>query len=77
MLYYQRDRKRTDMPRTDQRFPSGMADLPPAVRAKAIEIASALVEEARDGGFAIRVGIARARTWAERIRSHEIPEDSG
>jgi uncharacterized protein YdaT len=40
-----------------------MAQLAPAVRDKAIEIANALLAEGHDEGFAIRVGIARARDW--------------
>ena len=36
------------------------------VRQKAIEIANALLDEARDEGFAIRVAIARAKQWARR-----------
>jgi len=37
-----------------------MEHLPPIVRAKAIEIANALLEEGHDEGFCIRVAIARA-----------------
>lgn len=65
------------MPWTNERFPPAMAHLPPPVRTKAIEIANALLEEGRDEGFAIRVGIARARARAERMRSHGTPDDSG
>jgi uncharacterized protein YdaT len=43
-----------------------MKNLPPAVRAKAIEIANALLEAGRPEGQAIRIGIARAKQWAER-----------
>ena len=43
-----------------------MAHLPPLVRQKAIEIANALLAEGHDEGFAIRVGIARAKEWARR-----------
>ena len=43
-----------------------MHALPPLVRRKAIEIANALLAEGHEEGFAIRVGIARAREWATR-----------
>jgi uncharacterized protein YdaT len=36
------------------------------VRAKAIEIANALLEAGRPEGQAIRIGIARAKQWAAR-----------
>jgi uncharacterized protein YdaT len=48
-----------------------MARLMPAVRDKAIEIANALLAEGHDEGFAIRVGIARARDWCVRHRPPE------
>jgi uncharacterized protein YdaT len=53
----------TAVPWTDQRFPPAMRQLDPVTRAKAIEIANALLREGRDEGFAIRVAIARARAW--------------
>jgi uncharacterized protein YdaT len=43
-----------------------MKRLPPLVRAKAIEIANALLEEGYDEGMAIRVAIAKAKEWAVR-----------
>jgi uncharacterized protein YdaT len=43
-----------------------MQHLDPLVRAKAIEIANALLNEGHDEGFAIRVAIARAQQWAQR-----------
>jgi uncharacterized protein YdaT len=43
-----------------------MKRLPPQVRAKAIEIANALLAEGYDEGMAIRVAIAKARQWAVR-----------
>jgi uncharacterized protein YdaT len=52
------------MPWSEQRYPPAMANLPPIVRAKAIEIANALLEEGHDEGFCIRVAIARAQQWA-------------
>ena len=54
------------MPWTETYYPHAMAHLPPAVRRKAIEIANALLAEGRDEGFAIRVGISRAKQWARR-----------
>jgi uncharacterized protein YdaT len=54
------------MPWTDARYPAAMKRLPPRVRAKAIEIANALLEEGRDEGMAIRVAIAGAKAWAAR-----------
>ncbi|MBV8137739.1 MAG: DUF2188 domain-containing protein [Deltaproteobacteria bacterium] len=41
-----------------------MANLPFDIRAKAIEIANALLEEGYDEGRAIRIAIAKAREWA-------------
>lgn len=52
------------MPWREDSFPPAMAHLDLAVRAKAIEIANALLAEGRDEGFCIRVGIARAKQWA-------------
>lgn len=54
------------MPWSEERYPPAMNALPPAVRRKAIEIANALLAEGHEEGFAIRVGIARARQWARR-----------
>jgi uncharacterized protein YdaT len=45
-------------------YPASMKNLPPEVRAKAIEIANALLEAGRPEGQAIRIGIARAKQWA-------------
>ena len=52
------------MPWTLQRVPTAMKNLPPDVRAKAVEIANALLDEGHDEGMAIRVGIAKAKEWA-------------
>jgi uncharacterized protein YdaT len=52
------------MPWSEERYPPAMAHLSEIVRAKAIEIANALLEEGLDEGFCIRVAIARARAWA-------------
>ncbi len=54
------------MPWDEDRYPAAMQNLPPLVRAKAIEIANALLAEGHDEGMAIRVAIARAKEWAER-----------
>lgn len=54
------------MPWTEARYPAAMKRLPPLVRAKAIEIANALLEDGHDEGMAIRVAIARAKAWAAR-----------
>jgi uncharacterized protein YdaT len=42
------------------------------VRAKAIEIANALLDEGHDEGQSIRIAIAKAKQWAER---HAMPTD--
>jgi len=57
---------RTSMPWTSNDYPSSMRHLAPAVRAKAVEIANALLAEQMDEGMAIRVAIARAKQWAQR-----------
>jgi uncharacterized protein YdaT len=54
------------MPWSSEYFPASMANLPPPVRDKAIEIANALLAEGMDEGKAIRIAIARAKQWAER-----------
>lgn len=56
------------MPWTETIFPRSMAHLPPSVRAKAIEIANALLEQGYDEGKAIRIAIAQAKRWAGRAR---------
>jgi uncharacterized protein YdaT len=52
------------MPWTEQRYPPAMQSLAPPVRAKAIDIANALLGEGMDEGKAIRIAIAKARQWA-------------
>jgi len=48
-----------------------MKHLPPVVREKAIEIANALLEEeGMEEGRAIRIAIARAKTWATHHSDH-------
>jgi uncharacterized protein YdaT len=54
------------MPWDETRYPASMKRLPPRVRAKAIEIANALLDEGYDEGMAIRVAIAKAKEWAVR-----------
>lgn len=54
------------MPWNELRYPAAMEHLDPLVRAKAIEIANALLNEGHDEGFAIRVAISRAKEWAQR-----------
>jgi uncharacterized protein YdaT len=54
------------MPWNAQYFPASMRHLSAPVRAKAIEIANALLAEGMDEGRAIRIAIARAQDWAER-----------
>lgn len=52
------------MPWNETYFPSSMRHLSPAVRAKAIAIANALLAEGMDEGRAIRIAIAKAKQWA-------------
>lgn len=54
------------MPWTETHYPPAMRRLYPRVRAKAIEIANALLAENVDEGKAIRIAIARAKEWAWR-----------
>ena len=44
-------------------YPASMRNLPPAVRAKAIEIANALLRTGHPEGQAIRIAIWAARRW--------------
>lgn len=55
------------MPWNEHRYPSSMNNLDPQVRAKAIAIANALLEEGLDEGKAIRIAIAKAKQWAGHI----------
>ena len=52
------------MPWNADDYPVSMKNLPPRVRAKAIEIANALLASGHPEGRAIRIGIARAKQWA-------------
>jgi uncharacterized protein YdaT len=56
------------MPWSRERYPASMRHLPDRVRAKAIEIANALLEEGMEEGKAIRIAIAKAKAWARRHR---------
>jgi uncharacterized protein YdaT len=53
------------MPWDAAHFPPAMTHLPALVRAKAIEIANALLEEGYEEGRCIRIAIAQAKRWAE------------
>ena len=57
------------MPWNKSYYPASMRRLAPAVRAKAIDIANALLESGHPEGQAIRIGIARAKQWAARHRA--------
>lgn len=61
------------MPWTTDYFPVSMRHLPQQVRAKAIEIANALLDEGMDEGKAIRIAIAKAKEWAMH---HGLPTRS-
>lgn len=54
------------MPWNETDYPAAMRNLPPALRAKAIEIANALLAAGHPEGQAIRIAIARAKQWAGR-----------
>jgi uncharacterized protein YdaT len=56
------------MPWTPNYYPPSMLRLSPPVRAKAIAIANALLEEGNEEGWAIRIAITRAEQWAEARR---------
>jgi hypothetical protein len=57
------------MPWNSSYYPRSMHHLPEVVRAKAIEIANALLEEGYEEGRAIQIAIAKAKEWSER-RGH-------
>lgn len=64
------------MPWNETYYPVSMKNLPPRVRAKAIDIANALLESGHAEGRAIRIGIARAKEWAggsTRTRARRAP----
>ena len=56
------------MPWTESDFPASMRHLSAVTRAKAIDIANALLDEGMDEGRAIRIAMARAEQWAARRR---------
>lgn len=61
------------MPWNETYFPRSMIHLSPLARAKAIEIANALLIEGYEEGRAIRIAIAQAKRWAcnhERADTH-------
>jgi uncharacterized protein YdaT len=59
-------REDVTVPWTESYFPHSMVNLAPIVRAKAIEIANALLAEGYEEGRAIRIAIAQAKRWANR-----------
>ena len=54
------------MPWDEQHYPPAMDKLPRVVRAKAIDIANALLADGRAEGSAIRIAIAKAKQWGRR-----------
>jgi uncharacterized protein YdaT len=54
------------MPWTLDRYPPSMEHLSRWTRAKAVEIANALLASGYDEGKSIRIGIAKAKEWALR-----------
>ena len=63
------------MPWNENRYPSAMENLSAVERAKAVEIANALLAEGHDEGLCIRVAMARDE-WAAR-RGLERPHLKG
>jgi uncharacterized protein YdaT len=63
------------MPWTFDRYPPSMQHLGEDARAKAIEIANALLEEGMDEGKAIRIAIAKAKAWAQRRGLPAVEDD--
>ncbi len=57
------------MPWTSSYYPVSMKNLDPEVRAKAIEIANALLESGCPEGQAIRIAISRAKQWVSSDRT--------
>jgi uncharacterized protein YdaT len=62
------------MPWTEFDYPASMRHLSEPTRAKAIEIANALLDEGMDEGKAIRIAIAKAKEWAVQ---HGVPARDG
>ena len=65
------------MPWNSDFFPASMRHLAPLTREKAIEVANSLLEEGMDEGRAIRIAIARAKSWAQRRGLPVRDDDSG
>ena len=63
------------MPWSLGQYPASMRRLGELTRAKAIEIANALLAEGMDEGRAIRIAIARAEDWA-RHRGLPVHDDA-
>ncbi|HEY4554304.1 MAG TPA: DUF2188 domain-containing protein [Bacillaceae bacterium] len=61
------------MPWSKNDYPDSMKNLPEDVRNKAIEIANAVLEDDKDEGRAISIGIAQARKYIEG-ESNDRPE---
>ncbi len=55
------------MPWNESHYPRSMAHLAPIVRAKAIDIANALLAQGYEEGKAIRIAIAQAKRVAQRL----------
>ena len=64
------------MPWNATRFPPAMANLPEPVRAKALEIANALLDDGNDKGRSIRIAIAQAKRWAQRPRRRSASRET-
>lgn len=54
------------MPWDESHYPRAMENLPAIVRAKAIDVANALLRQGHDEGTVIRIAITVAKEWAER-----------
>jgi uncharacterized protein YdaT len=54
------------MPWNEEYYPASMRHLSDITRAKAVEIANALLAEGMEEGKAIRIATARAEEWARR-----------
>jgi uncharacterized protein YdaT len=56
-------------------YPRSLQHLPTRVRAKAIEIANALLAEGHDEVSALRIAIVRAKAWAlhHGLRPEDLP----
>jgi uncharacterized protein YdaT len=52
------------MPWNSLHYPDSMKHLPDEIRAKAIAIANAMLEDGMEEGKAIRIAIVKAKEWA-------------